>query len=116
MATDIAARGIDVTQISHVINYDIPNTTDAYIHRIGRTGRVTRTGDAFTLTTADDMEMVRKIEKIMKEDITQATFPDFNYTAARPEPQQNNGGRPSKGTRNRTSEQQSGFRQKVRNR
>ena len=48
VATDIAARGIDVTQVSHVINYDIPNTPDAYIHRIGRTGRAARSGDAFT--------------------------------------------------------------------
>ena len=52
VATDIAARGIDVSQISHVINYDMPDTADAYIHRIGRTGRAARSGDAFTLVTA----------------------------------------------------------------
>ena len=58
VATDIAARGIDVTQISHVINYDIPSTPEAYIHRIGRTGRATRSGEAFTLITGDDKDMV----------------------------------------------------------
>ena len=51
VATDIAARGLDVESISHVINYDMPDTADAYIHRIGRTGRAERTGDAFTLVT-----------------------------------------------------------------
>jgi ATP-dependent RNA helicase RhlE len=65
VATDIAARGIDVTQISHVINYDIPNTPDAYIHRIGRTGRAARTGDAFTLAAEEDRSMVRSIERVL---------------------------------------------------
>jgi ATP-dependent RNA helicase RhlE len=63
VATDIAARGIDVTQISHVINYDVPDTVDAYTHRIGRTGRLERTGDAFTFVTGEDTLMVRDIEK-----------------------------------------------------
>src|SRR5581483_5317824 len=54
VATDIAARGIDVSQISHVINFDIPNTPEAYTHRIGRTGRAAKTGDAFTLVTDQD--------------------------------------------------------------
>ncbi|MEK6193899.1 MAG: DEAD/DEAH box helicase, partial [Deltaproteobacteria bacterium] len=57
VATDIAARGIDVTRISHVINYDIPSTPEAYIHRIGRTGRATHTGEALTLITGDDRKM-----------------------------------------------------------
>ncbi len=59
VATDIAARGLDVESISHVINYDMPDTADAYIHRIGRTGRAQRTGDAFTLVTAEDNDMIR---------------------------------------------------------
>ncbi|HEY0071265.1 MAG TPA: DEAD/DEAH box helicase, partial [Chloroflexia bacterium] len=62
VATDIAARGIDVTRISHVINYDIPGTADAYTHRIGRTGRAAKTGDAFTLVSDEDAAMVRTIE------------------------------------------------------
>jgi ATP-dependent RNA helicase RhlE len=63
VATDIAARGIDVSEISHVINYDIPDTPEAYTHRIGRTGRAAKTGDAFTLITGEDESMVRTIER-----------------------------------------------------
>jgi len=63
VATDIAARGIDVTNISHVINYDVPDTTEAYTHRIGRTGRMARSGTAFTLATRDDLPMIRSIER-----------------------------------------------------
>ena len=65
VATDIAARGIDVSSISHVINYDMPDTVDAYTHRIGRTGRAARTGDAFTLVTPADASAVRAIERMM---------------------------------------------------
>lgn len=65
VATDIAARGIDVSSISHVINYDMPDTVDAYTHRIGRTGRAARTGDAFTLVTPADASAVRAIERRM---------------------------------------------------
>lgn len=79
VATDIAARGIDVSQISHVINYDIPNTTDAYIHRIGRTGRVARSGDAYTLVTGDDTNMVRSIERILHDRIDRRIVADFDY-------------------------------------
>jgi len=80
VATDIAARGIDVTNISHVINYDIPSTTDAYIHRIGRTGRATRSGDAYTLVTGEDKVMVRAIEKVLGGPIERRTVDGFDYT------------------------------------
>ncbi len=80
VATDIAARGIDVTQISHVINYDIPNTADAYIHRIGRTGRAARSGDAFTLITGEDKDMVRSIERVLGCPIERRTVANFNYS------------------------------------
>ena len=63
VATDIAARGLDIQHVSHVVNYDIPNTTDAYTHRIGRTGRAERDGKAYTFVTADDQEMVRQVER-----------------------------------------------------
>ncbi len=63
VATDIAARGIDVSRISHVINYDMPDTVEAYIHRIGRTGRMEHSGQALTFVTPDDGAMVRAIEK-----------------------------------------------------
>jgi ATP-dependent RNA helicase RhlE len=65
VATDIAARGIDVSQISHVINFDMPDTAVTYTHRIGRTGRMARRGTALTLATQDDMPMVRKIERLL---------------------------------------------------
>ena len=81
VATDIAARGIDVSQISHVINFDIPNTAEAYIHRIGRTGRVARSGDAFTLVTSEDTVMVRTIEKMLHSQLERRTIKNFNYNA-----------------------------------
>jgi len=79
VATDIAARGLDVNSISHVINYDMPDTADAYIHRIGRTGRAEQTGDAFTLCTPDDNVMVRKIEQIMKQKLPREKMENFDY-------------------------------------
>ena len=79
VATDIAARGLDVNGISHVINYDMPDTADAYIHRIGRTGRAEQTGDAFTLCTPDDNVMVRKIEQIMKQKLPRQKMENFDY-------------------------------------
>ena len=87
VATDIAARGIDVTQVSHVINYDIPSTPDAYIHRIGRTGRATRSGEAFTLITGDDKDMVRAIDKLIGASIERRTLANFDYKAAPVTPQ-----------------------------
>ncbi|MGD0173606.1 MAG: DEAD/DEAH box helicase [Anaerolineales bacterium] len=84
VATDIAARGLDVENISHVINFDMPDTADAYIHRIGRTGRMERTGDAFTLVTTEDGELVRTLEKIMGKPLPRRTMDDFDYRAAPP--------------------------------
>ena len=84
VATDIAARGIDVTRISHVINYDIPATPDAYIHRIGRTGRATCSGEAFTFITWDDRDMVRAINRIIGSEIEQRTISAFNYGSPAP--------------------------------
>ena len=84
VATDIAARGLDIENISHVINFDMPDTADAYIHRIGRTGRAKRNGEAFTLVTPDDNDLVRKIERIMDQKIQRELLPDFDYQAARP--------------------------------
>ena len=63
VATDIAARGIDVSEISHVINYDMPDTVETYTHRTGRTGRAACTGEAFTFVTADDSRMIRMVEQ-----------------------------------------------------
>ncbi len=87
VATDIAARGLDVDSISHVINFDMPDTADAYIHRIGRTGRAERNGDAFTLVTPDDDEMVRELEKIIGQKLPRETLEGFDYMLPAP-PQQ----------------------------
>lgn len=77
VATDIAARGIDVQQISHVINYDVPDTSDAYIHRIGRTGRAERNGAAFTLMTPDDSAQVAAIERALGAPLERRHLADF---------------------------------------
>ena len=84
VATDIAARGIDVSSISHVINYDIPDTTDAYTHRIGRTGRAAKTGDAFTFVSREDEPLVRNIEHVLGARIERCKVADFDYTKAAP--------------------------------
>lgn len=84
VATDIAARGLDVEGISHVINFDMPNTADDYIHRIGRTGRAEHTGDAFTLVTPDDGDMVRALERIMGQVLPRQTLNGFDYRAQAP--------------------------------
>ena len=78
-ATDIAARGIDVAHISHVINFDMPDTVDAYTHRIGRTGRAEALGEALTLAVEDDDEMVRKIEGVLGEPIQRRRLEGFDY-------------------------------------
>ncbi len=82
VATDIAARGIDVSQISHVINYDITDTPEAYVHRIGRTGRAAKTGDAYTLVTTVDDGMIRTIERKLGKAIERRTLEGFDYRKA----------------------------------
>jgi ATP-dependent RNA helicase RhlE len=79
VATDIAARGIDVSNVSHVINYDVPATADAYIHRIGRTGRAECSGDAFTLVTDEDSQMVKAINAAVGTSVERRILDDFNY-------------------------------------
>jgi ATP-dependent RNA helicase RhlE len=82
VATDIAARGLDVLSISHVINYDMPDTTDAYTHRIGRTGRVNNTGEAFTFVTGEDQEMIKALERIFKKPIETRQLPGFTLSGS----------------------------------
>ena len=82
VATDIAARGIDVARISHVINYDMPDTAEAYTHRIGRTGRAAKTGEAFTLVTSEDAAMVRTIERGLGAPLERRTLPGRQSTMA----------------------------------
>jgi ATP-dependent RNA helicase RhlE len=84
VATDIAARGIDVLSISHVINYDMPASTDDYIHRIGRTGRVNKNGDALTFVTSDDADKIVALEQLLHAPLERLTLQGFDY--ARPAP------------------------------
>ena len=84
VATDIAARGIDIDTISHVINYDVPDTADAYTHRIGRTGRATRNGDAFTLVSPEDEAIVRAIEKVIGSRVERRIMDGFPYHRSAP--------------------------------
>ncbi len=86
VATDIASRGLDILSISHVINYDMPDTVDAYTHRIGRTGRVNNTGEAFTLVTGEDKEMVKALERVFKKPIETRKLPGFDTPEIAPEP------------------------------
>lgn len=77
VATDIAARGIDVRQVSHVVNFDMPNTADAYTHRIGRTGRADRQGKAYTFVTDDDHRMVSQVERRLGSKIPRRAVKGF---------------------------------------
>jgi ATP-dependent RNA helicase RhlE len=79
VATDIAQRGLDVEGISHVINYDVPQQAEDYVHRIGRTGRAASTGDAFTFMAADEIAMVRSIERVIGEPIPRISVPGFDF-------------------------------------
>src|SRR5271170_592660 len=79
VATDIAARGLDIADVSHVINYDVPQHPEDYIHRIGRTGRAEATGDAFTLMVAEDAQHVHAIERFIGKKVERIKLENFNY-------------------------------------
>jgi ATP-dependent RNA helicase RhlE len=81
VATDIAARGIDVDALGHVVNFDVPTAADDYIHRVGRTGRAEATGEAFTLVAPDEEGLLRDIERAVGRRLPRVTVPDFDYTA-----------------------------------
>jgi ATP-dependent RNA helicase RhlE len=106
IATDIAARGIDVTRISHVINYDMPSTADAYTHRIGRTGRAAKTGDAFTFVTGQDVGLAHSLKRVLGEKLQYHSVDGLTITlplTATPAPARrnnnSNGRKPDKGRR-----------------
>jgi superfamily II DNA/RNA helicase len=103
VATDIAARGIDVANVSHVINFDMPDTPQTYIHRIGRTGRAERSGEAYTLITDADRQMTSAIDRALGKPVNQRRLADFDYSAAPTpaavsrrgrDPRKSTGGRP----------------------
>ena len=76
VATDIAARGLDIERVTHVINYDVPNSSEVYVHRIGRTGRVGRTGRAITLVTPSQREEIDRIERDVRTSIGEWEAPE----------------------------------------
>ena len=84
VATDIAARGIDIEALGHVVNFDVPQAPDDYIHRVGRTARAGEVGEAFTFVAPDEQNDLRAIEKAIGKRLPQVTIPDFDYNA-RPE-------------------------------
>ncbi len=81
VATDIAARGIDVPDISHVVNYDMPDTVDAYTHRVGRTARASRTGNAINIATRDDVDVISGVEALLNTRLQCLTVEGFDYDA-----------------------------------
>ncbi|MDQ3998064.1 MAG: DEAD/DEAH box helicase, partial [Gemmatimonadota bacterium] len=81
VATDIAARGIDVEALGHVVNFDVPPAPDDYIHRVGRTGRAEMTGEAFTFVSPEEEEELRAIERAIGRRLPRVTVPDFDYRA-----------------------------------
>jgi ATP-dependent RNA helicase RhlE len=81
VATDIAARGIDIEALGHVVNFDVPNVPEDYIHRVGRTARAEAVGDAFTFVAPDEEEDLRRIERAVGKRLPRVIVPDFDYTA-----------------------------------
>jgi ATP-dependent RNA helicase RhlE len=81
VATDIAARGIDVEALGHVVNFDVPAASEDYIHRVGRTGRADLTGEAFTFVSPEESDDLRAIERAVGKPLLRVTLPDFDYSA-----------------------------------
>ncbi len=111
VATDIAARGIDIDQLPHVVNFELPNVPEDYVHRIGRTGRAGNEGEAVSLVCSEESELLRNIEKLIKNAIPRVEVPGFEYTltegAAKPAAssgrQEREGGKRSGGRNNRNN-------------
>jgi ATP-dependent RNA helicase RhlE len=98
VATNIAARGLDVDHITHVISFDVPTVADDYIHRIGRTGRAEAEGDAFVLVSPAEEKSLARIERQIGQRLPRVTLPDFDYSPnsarpGKPKPRSRKGGR-----------------------
>jgi ATP-dependent RNA helicase RhlE len=111
VATDIAARGLDIEQLPHVVNYDLPNVPEDYVHRIGRTGRAGHTGQAISLVGGDETQQLRAIEKLLQKKIATEHVPGYERSAtAIPAPTQNRNRGQSRGKNARQEENTSGAR------
>ena len=96
VATDIAARGLDIDQLPHVVNFELPNVAEDYVHRIGRTGRAGNEGEAMSLVCVDELKLLRDIERLIKKEIPKVMFEDFKPDPSiRPEPINNGRGKQS---------------------
>lgn len=84
VATDVAQRGLDVSGITHVINFDVPQEAEDYVHRIGRTGRAAQSGDAYTLMAPDEIAMVRTIERVIGQEIPRISVPGYDFGTTGP--------------------------------
>lgn len=94
VATDIAARGLDINELPHVVNYELPNVSEDYVHRIGRTGRAGKSGEAVSLVCVDELGLLKDIERFTKSKIKRVTIKSFEPDLSiKPEPIQNGGGR-----------------------
>ena len=94
VATDIAARGLDIAQLPHVVNYELPNVAEDYVHRIGRTGRAGNEGEAVSLVCVDEHGLLRGIERLLKKDLPKVVLPGYEPDPSiKPEPIQNGRGR-----------------------
>ncbi len=103
VATDIAARGIDIDQLPHVVNYELPNVSEDYVHRIGRTGRAGNTGEAISLVCVDELDYLKGIEKLIKKDIKKVYEDGFDVDPSiKAEPIQNGRGGQKRGDGNRS--------------
>ncbi|MES9876466.1 MAG: ATP-dependent RNA helicase RhlE [Candidatus Sedimenticola sp. PURPLELP] len=104
VATDIAARGLDIDQLPHVVNFELPNVPEDYVHRIGRTGRAGNEGEAISLVCVDELKLLRDIERLLKRDISKEIIPGYEVDPSiKAEPIQNGrGGRQQQGRGNRS--------------
>ena len=100
VATDIAARGLDIDQLPHVVNYELPNVAEDYVHRIGRTGRAGNEGEAMSLVCVDELKLLKDIEGLIKRDIPRVVIDDFQPDPSiKPQPINNGRGRQQQGAR-----------------
>lgn len=111
VATDIAARGLDIDQLPHVVNYDLPNVAEDYVHRIGRTGRAGNEGSAISLVCVDEHKLLKDIERLIKREIPKQVFDDFKPDASiKAQPINQGRGKPANASRKPAANKNTGKR------